>query len=98
MIHNALSWSEEHIVWACTRSIEHVLKLLELGMFYGKDNVIIVAIIIFSLLLKILPLPLDIYSKTATKKNALKMEKMRPELEKLQKHNTFFFSDSEKRA
>ena len=39
----------------------------------------------FSLILKIIPLPLDIYSRTATKKNNLKMEKMRPELEKLQK-------------
>ena len=44
-----------------------------------------VGILIFSLILKIIPLPLDIYSRTATKKNNLKMEKMRPELEKLQK-------------
>ena len=46
---------------------------------------IAVGILIFSLILKIIPLPLDIYSKVATKKNGLKMEKMRPELEKLQK-------------
>lgn len=46
---------------------------------------IAVGIIIFTLLLKIIPLPFDIYSRVATKKNALKMERMRPELEKLQK-------------
>ena len=42
-------------------------------------------IILFTLVLKVLPLPLDIYSRAANKKNALKMEKMRPQLEKLQK-------------
>ena len=46
---------------------------------------IAIGILIFSLILKIIPLPLDIYSKVATKKNGLKMERMRPELEKLQK-------------
>ncbi len=59
-----------------------VSKLIE---FFSFGGAIAIGIIIFSLLLKILPLPLDIYSRTATKKNALKMEKMRPELEKLQK-------------
>ena len=40
---------------------------------------------LFSLLLKIIPLPLDIYSRASMKKNAIKMERMRPELERLQK-------------
>lgn len=53
--------------------------------FFSFGGYIAMGIIIFSLILKILPLPLDIYSRAANKKNALKMEKMRPELEKLQK-------------
>lgn len=42
-------------------------------------------IIIFTLILKTLVLPLDIYSRYKTKKQALIMEKMRPQMEKLQK-------------
>lgn len=53
--------------------------------YFSYGGYIAVGILIFSLLLKIIPLPLDIYSRVATKKNALRMERMRPELEKLQK-------------
>ncbi len=42
-------------------------------------------IIIFTLALKLLTLPLDIYSRVSMKKNNLKMERMRPQLEKLQR-------------
>ena len=42
-------------------------------------------IILFTLILKVITLPLDIYSKASMRKNSLKMEKMRPQLEKLQK-------------
>ncbi len=42
-------------------------------------------IVLFTLILKIITLPLDIYSKASMRKNSLKMEKMRPQLEKLQK-------------
>lgn len=42
-------------------------------------------IVIFTLILKTITLPLDIYSKASMRKNNLKMEKMRPHLEKLQK-------------
>lgn len=42
-------------------------------------------IILFTLILKLITLPLDIYSKSSMRKNSLKMEKMRPQLEKLQK-------------
>ena len=44
-----------------------------------------VGIILFTLVLKLITLPLDIYSKAKMRKNNLKMEKMRPQLEKLQK-------------
>ena len=42
-------------------------------------------IVVFTLVLKLVTLPLDIYSKAKMRKNSLKMEKMRPQLEKLQK-------------
>jgi membrane protein insertase Oxa1/YidC/SpoIIIJ len=70
------------------------VPLNELGItaFVGKvietlsfGGTLAIGILLFSLILKILPLPFDIYSRAATKKNALKMEKMRPELERLQK-------------
>lgn len=44
-----------------------------------------VGIIVFTIVLKLITLPLDIYSKSSMRKNSLKMEKMRPQLEKLQK-------------
>ncbi len=44
-----------------------------------------VGIIVFTLILKTIVLPLDIYSRIKTKKQALVMEKMRPQMEKLQK-------------
>ena len=53
--------------------------------FLSFGGYIAVGILLFSLILKIIPLPFDIYSRVATKKNALKMERMRPELEKLQR-------------
>lgn len=42
-------------------------------------------IIIFTVLLKLITLPLDIYSRAAMKSNSLKMELMKEDLEKLQK-------------
>lgn len=42
-------------------------------------------IILFTLILKTIVLPLDVYSRIKTKKQSLMMEKMRPEMEKLQK-------------
>ena len=48
-------------------------------------GVIGVGIIVFTLILKTIVLPLDIYSRIKTKKQALIMDKMRPQMEKLQK-------------
>ncbi len=42
-------------------------------------------IILFTVLLKVVTLPFDFMSKASMRKNSLKMEEMRPELEKLQK-------------
>lgn len=44
-----------------------------------------VGIIVFTLILKTVVLPLDIYSRIKGKKQALIMERMRPQMEKLQK-------------
>ena len=44
-----------------------------------------VGIIVFTLILKVITLPLDVYSRVSTKKMALKQEAMKPELEKLQR-------------
>lgn len=45
-----------------------------------------VGIIVFTLILKLITLPFDIFSRVSTKKNSVRMEKMRPELEKLQRN------------
>lgn len=42
-------------------------------------------IVVFTLILKAITLPLDVYSRVSMKKNNLKMERMRPQLEKLQR-------------
>lgn len=44
-----------------------------------------VGIIVFTLILKTVVLPLDIFSRIQTKKQALIMDRMRPQMEKLQK-------------
>lgn len=62
-----------------TKLVKFLIETFSIG------GLIAVGIILFTLVLKVLPLPLDIYSRAANKKNALKMEKMRPQLEKLQK-------------
>ncbi|MDY6368030.1 MAG: YidC/Oxa1 family membrane protein insertase [Clostridia bacterium] len=43
------------------------------------------SVVIFTLLLKIVTLPFDFMSRFSMRKNSIKMEQMRPELEKLQK-------------
>lgn len=48
-------------------------------------GIVAVGIIVFTLILKTIVLPLDIYSRIKTKKQALIMEEMRPQMEKLQK-------------
>ncbi|MEG1520449.1 MAG: hypothetical protein RR458_05625, partial [Clostridia bacterium] len=44
-----------------------------------------IAIILFTLIIKVIFLPLDYWSRAGMKKNQILMEKMRPQLEKLQK-------------
>ena len=42
-------------------------------------------VVLFTLILKFITLPFDYFSRASMRKNSLKMEEMRPELEKLQK-------------
>ena len=51
----------------------------------GIGPIVGVGIILFTIILKTVVLPLDAFSKVKMRKNNLKMEKMRPQLEKLQK-------------
>ena len=44
-----------------------------------------VGIVLFTLILKAITLPFDVMSRVSMRKNSLKMEEMRPELERLQK-------------
>ena len=48
-------------------------------------GIIGLGVVLFTLILKTVVLPLDVYSRVKTKKQALVMEKMRPQMEKLQK-------------
>lgn len=44
-----------------------------------------VGVILFTIILKVITLPFDYFSRASMRKNSVKMEQMRPELEKLQK-------------
>ena len=46
---------------------------------------IVLGVVMFTLALKLITFPLDFYSRASMRRNSLKMEQMRPELEKLQK-------------
>ncbi len=51
----------------------------------GITSSIAVGIILFTLVLKLITFPFDFYSRYSMRKNSVKMEEMRPDLEKLQK-------------
>ncbi len=51
----------------------------------NSTSSVAVGIILFTLILKLVTLPFDFFSRVSMRKNAIKMEEMRPELEKLQK-------------
>ena len=69
--------------------IENVIELDWLGriiqaLIEGCGSIGL-GIIVFTLILKLITLPFDVVSRTSTKKNSVMMEKMRPELERLQR-------------
>ncbi len=60
--------------------------LVEIIIWLVKtSSSIAVGIVLFTLILKLITLPFDYFSRASMRKNTLKMEQMRPELEKLQK-------------
>lgn len=66
-----LGWLETVISW-----IFNLFSDVRFGVALG--------VIVFTLILKTIVLPLDVYSRVKSKKQALIMEKMRPQMEKLQ--------------
>ncbi len=56
-----------------------------IGWLIGITGSVGLGVILFTLTLKLIVLPFDIFSKVKSKQNAIKMERMRPELEKMQK-------------
>lgn len=69
--HIELGWIAQAISW-----------IFRLFSGYGA---VILGVIVFTLILKTIVLPLDVYSRVKTKKQSLLMKSMRPEMEKLQK-------------
>ncbi len=56
-----------------------------IGWLVKISSSIAVGVILFTVILKLITLPFDFFSRVKMRKNSLKMEAMRPELEKLQK-------------
>ena len=60
--------------------------LVEIIIWLVKiSSSIALGIVLFTVILKLITLPFDYFSRASMRKNSLKMEEMRPELEKLQK-------------
>ena len=60
--------------------------LVEIIIWLVKiSSSVALGIVLFTLILKLITLPFDYFSRSSMRKNSLKMEEMRPELEKLQK-------------
>lgn len=66
-------------------SLKYGWLLNVITWFIGLVADVGVGIMLFTLALKLITLPLDIFSRASMKKNSLKMEMMRDDLEKLQK-------------
>ncbi|MBO4990121.1 MAG: YidC/Oxa1 family membrane protein insertase [Clostridia bacterium] len=56
-----------------------------ISILIGSVGIVGLGIIVFTVILRAITLPLDIYTKILSRKQSLKMEEMRPQLEKLQK-------------
>ena len=68
---------------AITGTFGFLVELIKwLGVISGS---IAVAVIIFTIILKAITLPFDFISRAKMRRNSVLMEKMRPELEKLQR-------------
>ena len=88
---NLLTISQDYIPFSVSGidsgSYNFLVKAIK-WLFETFSNVyggVILGVLIFTLVLKTIVLPLDIYSRVKTKKQSLLMEEMRPQMEKLQK-------------
>ena len=84
---NLLSQSTNFIDFAVSKVPSASLGWLETVIQWLIEGVGIVGlgIILFTVVLKTITLPLDVYSRVKMKKQSLVMKKMRPQMEKLQK-------------
>ena len=81
---NLINFNVERISSISLQGIGWAIKWL-FDLFNGFPGAIALGVILFTLALKTLVLPLDIYSRVKTKKQSLLMKEMRPQMEKLQK-------------
>ena len=81
---NLINFTVEKIGSINLEGIGYAIKWL-FDLFNGFPGAIAIGVIVFTLALKTIVLPLDIYSRVKTKKQSLLMKKMRPQMEKLQK-------------
>ena len=81
---NLINFTVERIGSINLEGIGWLIKWL-FDLFKGFPGAIALGVILFTVALKTLVLPLDIYSRVNTKKQSLLMKKMRPQMEKLQK-------------
>lgn len=77
---NFISFSVKNINSIDLNWIGDIIKWIIEGV-----SITALGIILFTLILKTIVMPLDVYSKVKTKKQSLIMEQMRPQMEKLQK-------------
>lgn len=79
----------ENFISFMVKQIENTIDLNFIGdivrWLVESVGIIALGIIIFTVVLKTIVLPLDVFSKVKTKKQSLIMERMRPQMEKLQK-------------
>ena len=81
---NLINFNVERISSISLQGIGWAIKWL-FDLFNGFPGAIALGVVLFTLALKTLVLPLDIYSRVKTKKQSLLMKEMRPQMEKLQK-------------
>ncbi len=65
------------------RSLNWIGKIIQ-WLIEGV-GIVGLGVVVFTLILKTIVLPLDVYSRVKTKKQSLIMKQMRPQMEKLQK-------------
>ena len=81
---NLINFNVEKIGSISLEGIGWAIKWL-FDLFKGFPGAIALGVILFTVALKTLVLPLDIYSRVKSKKQSLLMKEMRPQMEKLQK-------------